>query len=189
MREYEKYNRYHKVNNTINTLILQGLVEGGFYEDCLLLFVSLVINVRFDINRGFITKHGISSTLDWNSLIKESVCGFGIVDEKATYFDKETKQKLFSLTAKSSSSPNDLQAQEMDVDEEVNIKFHKTNVLGHYITMNKRSYEHCIKAACELNCIEYADLLYTILVTNRIKPRKNSLFSILNVGEVGGIDT
>lgn len=29
MKEYSLYNRYHPVNNTINTLVLQGLEEGG----------------------------------------------------------------------------------------------------------------------------------------------------------------
>ena len=176
MREYQKYNRYHKVNNTINTLVLEGLVEGGYYADCLLLFVSLVINVRFDINRGFITKQGISSSLDWSSILKQASCGFGIVDEKATYFDNDFKNRLFCLSSPSSSSLKDV-----DMDEEVHIKFHKSSVLGQYITMNKRSYEHCIKAACQLHCIEYADLLYSILVSNRIKPRKNSFFALLNV--------
>ena len=176
MREYQKYNRYHKVNNTINTLVLEGLVDGGYYADCLLLFVSLVINVRFDINCGFLTKQGISSSLDWSSILKQASCGFGIIDQKATFFDNELKRRLFCLS--SSDLPF---SKDVEMDEEVHIKFHKSSNLGQYITMNKRSYEHCIKAACQLHCIEYADLLYSILVSNRIKPRRNSFFALLNV--------
>ena len=32
-----------------------------------------------------------------------------------------------------------------------------------------------------MKSIEFADLLYSILVSNHIKPRKNSIFSILSV--------
>lgn len=162
------------MNNTVNTLVMQGLVEGGYYEDCLLLFVSLVVNVRFDLGQGLSPSH--KDSLDWNTILKHATCGFGIDDKIATYFDSDTKRRLFRLSNTETSSSKDIEA-----DEEIHIKFHKTNIIGQYITLNKRSYEHCIKAACQLQCIEYADLLYSILVSNRIKPRKNSLFSILNV--------
>lgn len=153
---------------------MQGLVEGGYYEDCLLLFTSLVVNVRFDLSQGLSTSH--EDSIDWNTILKHASCGFGVIDKIATYFDSDTKKRLFRLSNTEASSSKDIEA-----DEEVHIRFHKTNIIGQYITLNKRSYEHCIKAACQLQCIEYADLLYSILVSNRIKPRKNSLFSILNV--------
>ena len=63
------------------------------------------------------------------------------MDEKSTYFDNETKKRLFYL-----SHPEDTLLSDIEADEEVHIKFHKSSILGQYITMNKRSYEHCIKA-------------------------------------------
>ena len=175
LKEYEFYNPYHKVNNTVNTIILQGLVEGGYDEDCLLLFASLLLNVRFTLSHGLVKQQG-KSFIDWNILLKEASCGFGIVDTVATYFDKETRKKLFCISSKPSSSFQDIEA-----DEELHLKFHKTSLVGQYITMNKRCYEHAIKAACHMKSIEFADLLYSIFVSNHIKPRKNSIFSILSV--------
>ena len=35
LAEYAFYNRYNGVNNTVNTVVLEGLTEGGFYRECI----------------------------------------------------------------------------------------------------------------------------------------------------------
>lgn len=179
MREYSMYNPYHTVNNTVNTLVMQGLEEGGYHKDCLLLFVSLVVRARFGITPSLLTKDGI----DWMEVIKQASCGIGVNDAISNYFGREVKSRIFP----SSVNENDVMEQarrELGLDEEVNLHFHKTDIIGEYVLLNKRAYHFAITAACALQNLEYANMLYDILVSNRIRPRKNTFYSILDVVNV-----
>ena len=73
---------------------------------------------------------------------------------------------------------------ELGLDEEVNLHFHKTDIIGEYVLLNKRAYHFAITAACALQNLEYANMLYDILVSNRIRPRKNTFYSIFDVVNV-----
>lgn len=66
-------------------------------------------------------------------------------------------------------------------EEPVKLRMRKTDATGSYLSLNKRAYEYAISAACKLKNFEYARMLYSILTSNRVRPRKNALYSILSV--------
>lgn len=178
--EYQFYNRYHSVNNMINTLVLEGLVEGGYYRDCLVLFASLLLDIRFQFSNSCF----VSNQIDWLKVLTTAHVGMKETDQPATNFSLETKQKLFLLgTERSNKQRNQTNGVDGDGDDEI-VKLHysKDDAIGKYIIMNKRAYHQAIASSCSLRHYDFANMLYDVLVLNRIKPRKNTYFSILGVG-------
>ena len=176
LMEYSLYNPYHTVNNMVNTLVMQGLEEGGYHKDCLLLFVSLVTQARFVLSPSLLREDGI----DWMEVIKHASSGIGVNDAISNYFGRDVKSRLFP-NAVNDRDVMEQARKELGLDEEVNLHFHKTDIIGEYVLLNKRAYHFAIAAACALQNLEYANMLYDILVSNRIRPRKNTFYSILNV--------
>lgn len=70
---------------------------------------------------------------------------------------------------------------EKEEEEPVRLRMRKEDAIGSYLALNKRAYEYAISSACKLKNLEYATMLYSILTSNRVRPRKNALFSILSV--------
>lgn len=180
MKEYSLYNRYHPVNNTINTLVLQGLEEGGRHKDSLLLFASLLTRTRFDWSPSMFVKGAKGEHIDWMEVIKRATSGAGVYDTISNYFGKELKSRLFVL----SENEDDVMRKarrELGLEEEVNLHFHRTDIIGEYISMNKRAYHYAIAAACALQNMDYANMLYDILLSNRVRPRKNTFYALFEV--------
>lgn len=183
--EYEIYNRYHTVNNMINTLVLEGLVEGSYYRDCLVLFTSLLLDIRYRFTKETITSTSrlSSSTssfvqqVDWLKVLTTAHVGMKETDDPPTSLSEETKKKLFVLSSSSSSSLMN------EKDESIRLHFTKDDIVGNYIILNKRAYCQAIASSCALRNYDFASMLYDILVVNRIKPRKNTYFSLIGVGE------
>ena len=167
--EYQFYNRYHSVNNTINTLVLEGLEEGGYYRDCLVLFASLLLDIRFQFSNSCF----VSNEIDWLKVLTTAHVGMMETDQPATNFSQETKKKLFLLSSNKNENDND--------EEIIKLQYTKDDEIGKYIIMNKRAYHQAIASCCALRHYDFANMLYDVLVLNRIKPRKNTYFSIIGV--------
>ena len=170
--EYQLYNRYHPVNNMINTLVLEGLAEGGYYRDCILLFVSLLLDIRFQLTPQLVTleMEGRSSHqhIDWLKALSTAHVGLVPVSEPTTFLDSSTRNRLFVLSANSKETSVPLHVKQDDD-------------IGRYIGLNKRAYGQAIACSCVLQNYEFATVLYDILVLNMIRPRKNTYFAILDV--------
>ena len=204
--EYSRYNRYHHVNNKINTLFLEGLLEGGFPADCLVLFVTLLLDVQFDLSPNNLVKVNGEELINWTQDLTHASLGVSM-DARTNYFDADTKKRLF-LTSGSSVSTvttngergkedekdekdekdddeeeeeEDEMGKEKEEEEPVRLRMRKEDAIGSYLALNKRAYEYAISSACKLKNLEYATMLYSILTSNRVRPRKNALFSILSV--------
>ena len=173
--EYQFYNRYHSVNNTINTLVLEGLVEGGYYRDCLVLFSSLLLDIRFKFSSSCF----IHNQIDWLKVLTTAHVGMKETDEPATNFSLETKRKLFFL---SNEKKDDVGEHRGNDDDLIRLHFSKDDMIGKYIIMNKRAYHQAIASSCALRHYDFANMLYEVLVLNRIKPRKNTYYSLIRVG-------
>ena len=83
LSEYNRYNRYHHVNNMINTLVLEGLFEAGFPADCLLLFITLLIDVQFDLNPNNLVEIDGEQHINWT---KDHECFIRRVDRYKNQF-------------------------------------------------------------------------------------------------------
>lgn len=160
------------MNNTINTLVLEGLAEGGYYRDCILLFASLLLDIRFQLTPQMITleMEGRSNRqhIDWLKVLSTAHVGLTPVEEPTTYLDTVTKNRLFLLSThqKWNSAP---------------LQFKQDDDIGQYIFLNKRAYGQAIACSCILQNYEFATVLYDVLVLNRIRPRKNTYFALLTV--------
>ena len=157
----------------INTLVLEGLVEGGYYRDCLVLFASLLLDIRFQFSNSCF----VSNQIDWLKVLTTAHVGMKETDQPATNFSLETKKKLFLL----GTEGNNRNDNDNDNDEVMKLKYSKDDEIGMYIIMNKRAYHQAIASSCALCHYDFANMLYDLLVLNRIKPRKNTYFCILGV--------
>ena len=169
--EYQIYNRYHPVNNMINTLVMEGLAEGGYYGDCILLFVSLLLNIRFELTPQLVTSEvegkSASQHIDWLKALSTAHVGTVPVNEPTTFLDSVTRNRLFVLSLNSNDSTP--------------LHFKQDDEIGQYIGLNKRAYGQSIACCCQLQNYEFATVLYDILVLNRIRPRKNTFYALLGV--------
>lgn len=97
-----------------------------------------------------------------------SPCWLDPVSEPTTFLDSSTRNRLFVLSANSKETSVPLHVKQDDD-------------IGRYIGLNKRAYGQAIACSCVLQNYEFATVLYDILVLNRIRPRKNTYFAILDV--------
>ena len=168
--EYQFYNRYHPVNNMINTLVLEGLAEGGYYRDCILLFVSLLLDIRFQLTPQLVTleMEGRSSHqhIDWLKALSTAHVGLVPVSEPTTFLDSSTRNRLFVLSANSKETSVPLHVKQDDD-------------IGRYIGLNKRAYGQAIACSCVLQNYEFATVLKLLSTHYNIHPDAyESMFSL-----------
>ena len=186
LSEYNKYNRYHHVNNMINTLVLEGLFEAGFPADCLVLFVTLLLDVQFDLNPNNLVEIDGEQLINWTKNLTNASLGVSM-DSRTNFFDSDTKKRLFSSKVSTVSTVSTVSMEsgeregELEEEEPVRLRMRKEDAIGSYLALNKRAYEYAIRSACKLKNFEYATMLYSILTSNRVRPRKNAMFSMLSV--------
>ena len=188
LSEYNKYNRYHHVNNMINTLVLEGLFEAGFPADCLVLFVTLLLDVQFDLNPNNLVEVDGEQLINWTKNLTNASLGVSM-DSRTNFFDPDTKKRLFASRSSTVSTVSTVSMEsgekererESEEEEPVRLRMRKDDAIGSYLALNKRAYEYAISSACKLKNFEYATMLYSILTSNRVRPRKNAMFSMLSV--------
>ena len=171
-----------------------------------MLFVTLLLDVQFDLSPNNLVKVNGEELINWTQDLTHASLGVSM-DARTNYFDADTKKRLF-LTSGSSVSTvttngergkedekdekedddeeeeeeeEDEMGKEKEEEEPVRLRMRKEDAIGSYLALNKRAYEYAISSACKLKNLEYATMLYSILTSNRVRPRKNALFSILSV--------
>ena len=152
LAEYAFYNRYNGVNNTVNTVVLEGLTEGGFYRECILLMAALLLDIRCELPVATDARSG-RLQIDW-------------LRAPATRMDAATRSRLFLLSTTS---------------EKKTCERRRDDPTGQNILLNKRAYGEAIASACALRNYGFALLLYDVLAMNHVRPRRNTLFALIGV--------
>lgn len=166
LEEYRLYNRYNSVNNTVNTVVLEGLTEGGFYRDCILLMAALLLDIRCELPVSTDARSG-RPQIDWLRALATARVGLEPSTETATRLDAATRSRLFLLSTTSETRTCERK---------------KDDLTGKNILLNKRAYGEAIASACALRNYDFALLLYDVLGMNHVRPRRNTLFALIGVG-------
>lgn len=165
LAEYAFYNRYNGVNNTVNTVVLEGLTEGGFYRECILLMAALLLDIRCELPVATDARSG-RPQIDWLRALATARVGLAPSTEPATRMDAATRSRLFLLSTTS---------------EKRTCERRRDDPTGQNILLNKRAYGEAIASACALRNYDFALLLYDVLAMNHVRPRRNTLFALIGV--------
>ena len=177
LKEYQNYNRYHFLNSRVNSYVLEGFLNAGLPADCLILFVTLLLDVRYNLDPNNVISVDGEKLINWTQDLTNAKPGFLVADEDQTFFDDATKQRLFCAAPSASSTETST------TDKPIELSFRK-NIKDRWVPFNIPAYEYAVASACKLKNLQYATMLYEAIKANTPYKGRSVFFIILSVWKV-----
>ena len=177
LKEYQNYNRYHFLNSRVNSYVLEGFLNAGLPADCLILFVTLLLDVRYNLDPNNVISVDGEKLINWTQDLTNAKPGFLVADEDQTFFDDATKQRLFCAAPSASSTETST------TDKPIELSFRK-NRKDRWVPFNIPAYEYAVASACKLKNLQYATMLYEAIKANTPYKGRSVYFIILSVWKV-----